>query len=125
MEGKKFQQLADMVFFTRMHEHDHLRLRRKALQGPDCDVQVGDVCTRVIVAPAINEFPDEKIRRLLLQRPVKIAGAVETLSRDAELLIQRAEVGGGRGIRSGNRVSSCCCLASALVDGSADGLNGA
>jgi len=32
MDGKQFQQLADMGLFTRMHEHDHLRLWRKALQ---------------------------------------------------------------------------------------------
>ena len=31
MDGKQLQQFADMGFFTGMHEHNGLRLRRKAL----------------------------------------------------------------------------------------------
>lgn len=47
----------------------------------------------LIVLPAVNEFPHEKIRRLFLQRPVMIAGRVETRRRNAESLIQGTEIG--------------------------------
>ena len=69
MDGKQFQQLADMGFFTGMHEHNHLRLWRKALQGSDRDVQIRDVWAGVIVAPSVYEFPHIKIRPLFLHRP--------------------------------------------------------
>jgi hypothetical protein len=103
MDGKQFQQLADMVFFAGMHEHDHLRLWRKVLQRPERDIQIGDVGAGVIVAPAVNEFPHEKIGRLFLHRPVKIAGRVETLRRNAQLLIQGAEIGVEGGFDQGEK----------------------
>lgn len=114
MDGKQFQQLADMGFFTGMHEHDHLRLRRKALQGADRDVQVGDVCAGVVVAPAVNELPDEEIGRLFLQGPVKSAGRVETLRRNAKFLIQGAEIGVEGGFDQGKK----CFHAAAVYMGS-------
>src|SRR5512139_1037202 len=117
MDGKQFQQLADMRFLARMHEHDHLRLRREALQGPDRDVQVRDIRAGVVVAPAVDEFPDEEIRRLLLQRPVKVAGRGETLGLDAELPVQRAEVGVEGGFDQGVER----CHAGAAHAGSTDG----
>lgn len=93
MNGEQFQQLTDMGFFTGMQEHNHLCLWRKVLQGPEGDIQIGDVGARIIVAPAVNELPHKKIGRLFLQRAVEIAGTVEVLRDDAELLIQGAEIG--------------------------------
>lgn len=115
MDGKQLQQLADMGFFAGLHEYDHLRLRRKALQGPDRDVQVRDVRAGVIVAPAVDEFPDEEIGRLLLQGPVKIAGRVETLRLNAKLLIQGTEIGREGGFDQGKK-----CLHAAAVYVGAD-----
>ena len=103
MNGKQFQQLAYMEFFTGMPEHNHLRLWRKTLQGSQSDIQIGDVCASVIVAVAINEFPYKKIGRLFLQRPVKIAGTVETLRRNAQFLIQGTEIGVEGGFDQGKK----------------------
>src|SRR5512139_393873 len=106
-----------MRFLAGMHEHDHFRLRREALQRPDRDVQIRDVRAGVVVAPAVDELADEEIRRLLLQRPVKVAGRVEALRRDAELAVEGAEVGVEGGFDQGIER----CHARAAHAGSTDG----
>ena len=103
VDRKQLQQLADMRLLAGMHEHDHLRLWRETLQRPDRDVEIRDVRASVVVAPALDELPDEEIWRLLLQRPMKVAGRVETLGRNAEFLIQGTEIGVEGGFDQGKK----------------------
>ena len=118
MNGKQLQQLADMVCFTGMHDHDHdhLCLRRKALQRSDRDIQIGDICPRVIIASTVNEFPHKKIGRQFLQRPVQIAGRVETFRRNAKLLVQGTEIGMEGGFDQGEKCFHGTAVYIALID---------
>lgn len=77
INGEIRQQLADVGVFAGLHEHDDLRLRRRGLQGAPGDVQIRHRVARVVVAPAIDELPDEKIGRLRVNGPVQVTGEVE------------------------------------------------